>query len=101
MTGSPATPFTAGQTYFATVNATDNLFNPVQTTVAGVKMVESDPNATQTNITQNLINGSTVFALQFLTASGTGWTVHVSTTSGAALSDDQSVNLPVIAASPS
>src|SRR5205807_7451089 len=44
--GSPGTPFTAGQIYQATVNATDNFFNRVPTAVAKIKMTESDPNAT-------------------------------------------------------
>ena len=98
--GAPATPFTAGVIYHATVNATDILFNLVTTAAQQVKMTVTDPNSTQTNIQQNLINGSTVFALQFLTASGTGWTVHVSTAFGSALTDAQSVALPVVAAAP-
>src|ERR1019366_7710472 len=98
--GSPGTPFTAGQIYHATVNATDNFFNIVPTAVAKVKMTESDPNATQTNIQQNMVNGTTIFNLQFLTASGTGWVVHVSTSTGIQLADAQSVSLPVTANSP-
>ena len=75
--GSIGTPFTAGQVYVAKVNATDNFYNLASTAVANVKMTENDPNAIQTNIQQNLLSGTTVFNLQFLTASGTGWTVHL------------------------
>ena len=99
-TGSIGTPFTAGQIYLATVNATDNFYNIASTAVANVKMTENDPNAVETNIQQDLFSGTTIFSLQFLTASGTGWTVHVSTTSGLQLSDGISTLLPVIAAAP-
>ncbi len=98
--GSPATPFTAGQMYSATVNATDSYFNLISTAAAKIKMIESDPNATQTNIQQDLTSGTTVFALQFITASGSGWTVRVSTVTGQRLADEVSAALPVVANSP-
>jgi hypothetical protein len=82
------------------VNATDNLFNLVPSASAKVKMTVTDPYATQTNVTQDLINGTTAFALQFLTASGTGWKVHVSTTFGDALLDNESAALLVNANTP-
>src|SRR5205823_3962283 len=88
--GAPATPFTAGQLYSATVNATDNLFNLVTGAVAKINMTETDPHATQTNIQQDLIGGTTIFALKFLTASGTGWRVNVSTVSGLGVTAAQS-----------
>src|SRR5262249_39915242 len=80
-TGSNGTPLTAGQIYHATVNATDNYYNLVSTSVAKIKMTENDPNAIQTNIQQDLFSGTTIFTLQFLTANGSGWLVHVSTVS--------------------
>ena len=92
---SPATPFTAGQFYGATVNAVDNHFNLVPSAVATINMTENDSHAVQTNIQQDLSSGSTIFALQFFTASNTGWTVHVSTTNGDRLTDATSALLPV------
>ncbi len=93
-TNTPSTPFTAGQIYSATVNSVDNFYNPVSTS-AQVLMVVSDTNTTQNNIVQSLVNGTTIFALQFITATNTGWTVTVSTVSGAALTKAQSVPLTV------
>ena len=99
-TGKTGTPvvMTAGAVYFATVNATDALFNRVNSASAKVKMVVNDPFSPTTNVQQDLLSGSVVFNLQFNTANATGWLVNVSTTSGPGVKHaDQSVLLPVSA----
>jgi len=101
-TGTPngGTSFTAGQFYSATVNATDSFFNLVPSAGAKVQMTVDDPYATQNNIQQNLTGGTTIFAIQFLTANATGWHVTVSTVSGMNLANAQSSLLPVVANAP-
>ena len=101
-TGTPnnGTPFTAGQFYTATVNATDSLFNLVPSAAAQVQMTVNDPYAPQTNIQQNLLSGTTIFQFQFLTANPTGWQITVSTISGTALANYTSPLLPVVPNTP-
>src|SRR5439155_27092167 len=85
--------------FLVTVNAVDAFYNKVTGTVRQVHLVTTAPYDTEP-ADQPLVNGTTQFALRFITKNLTGWTVHVSSVSGDPLTDDQSPVMPVDANTP-
>ena len=76
ISGNGRQNFTAGTVYLSTVNAVDAYFNVVSTTIA-VAVQSSDSNGTPNTVTpivQPLVNGTTVFAVKFLTAQNSAGT---------------------------
>ncbi len=84
--------FVAGVPYQVNVRATDDYYNLVTGATPKVTLTLTDPYAQPASQQQDLISGSTVYAVTFFTANPSGWNINVATSAGINLIPATSAN---------